>query len=315
MTASTTDSWFLHKLGDTGRVGVVELLPGESPRRHTHEDHVRVLAEAGELPPVIVHRTTMRVVDGLHRLRAARLRSAAEIDVRWYDGPVRDAFPIAVQANLLTGLPLSADERHAATERIVRTHAMWSDRMIATIVGFAPGTVRAIRQRAGGTSSARIGRDGRVRPVSSAQGRRQAATMLTERPELTLRAIADATGLAASTVLDVRNRLRAGEDIVPRTQRRGEPRPTEEPVVDTLTPEERTAAISRLRADPSLRFTDAGRRLLVLLATSPERDLAGRLPAHCRSIVLAIAKQNAGAWSALVRDLQRLTTRLGQGRP
>lgn len=38
-------------------------------------DHVAMLAEVPEtLPPIVVHRRTMQVVDGAHRLRAAQLR-------------------------------------------------------------------------------------------------------------------------------------------------------------------------------------------------------------------------------------------------
>ena len=48
-------------------------LDGESP------DHIRTLAESGsDLPPILVHRETMRVIDGMHRLRAAILNGQLE---------------------------------------------------------------------------------------------------------------------------------------------------------------------------------------------------------------------------------------------
>jgi hypothetical protein len=54
-------------------------LSGESLR------HTRLLAHSDALlPPIIVHRETMRVIDGMHRVRAALLRGEQEIQVRFY---------------------------------------------------------------------------------------------------------------------------------------------------------------------------------------------------------------------------------------
>src|SRR4051794_21642932 len=77
-------------------------LSGENP------DHVRTLAETdGTLPPIIVHRPTMRVIDGMHRLRAAQWCDRDEIEVRFFDGSETEAFVLAVQSNIVHGLPLS----------------------------------------------------------------------------------------------------------------------------------------------------------------------------------------------------------------
>src|SRR5262245_43617336 len=65
-----------------------QLLPADSPRL-VGEDakHIRVLAESeAVLPPILVHRATMRVVDGMHRVGAARLRGREAIEVRFFDG-------------------------------------------------------------------------------------------------------------------------------------------------------------------------------------------------------------------------------------
>ncbi|HEY5990403.1 MAG TPA: hypothetical protein VIV12_29045, partial [Streptosporangiaceae bacterium] len=49
--------------------------------------HVRALAESDEpLPPILVQRTTMRVIDGVHRVLAARMRGQDQIDARLFDG-------------------------------------------------------------------------------------------------------------------------------------------------------------------------------------------------------------------------------------
>src|SRR5213076_255321 len=60
------------------------LLPADSPRLEGERlDHVRALADAvGEPPPILVHRHSRRVIDGMHRLRAAQLRGERMIEVR-----------------------------------------------------------------------------------------------------------------------------------------------------------------------------------------------------------------------------------------
>ncbi|MEV0372122.1 hypothetical protein AB0I10_20205 [Streptomyces sp. NPDC050636] len=62
--------------GPTAMVPIIALRPADSPRTAGESsDHVRKLAElTTPLPPIVVHRPTMRVVDGMHRVRAAVLR-------------------------------------------------------------------------------------------------------------------------------------------------------------------------------------------------------------------------------------------------
>ena len=56
-------------------------------------EHIRSLAELqDELPPILVHRTTMRVIDGMHRLKAAILRGERTIEATFYDGDDAEAF-------------------------------------------------------------------------------------------------------------------------------------------------------------------------------------------------------------------------------
>lgn len=117
-------------------------LSGEDP------DHLRILLETpNELPPILVHRPTMRVIDGMHRLSVARLRGQSQIAVRYFDGAEEDAFVLSVQNNVRHGLPLSLADRTAAATRIARSHPHWSDRTIARTSGLSPKTVAAIRRR------------------------------------------------------------------------------------------------------------------------------------------------------------------------
>jgi hypothetical protein len=68
----------------SGTVPLSRLVTGDSPRLcGENSSHARMLASLRDaLPPISVHRPTMRVIDGMHRLRAARLRGADKIKVR-----------------------------------------------------------------------------------------------------------------------------------------------------------------------------------------------------------------------------------------
>src|SRR5262245_34351918 len=94
---------------DTGICSIADLLPAYSPRQDGEvEEHIRILVESpSPLPPIIVHYPSLRVVDGMHRLRAAELRGDNEIEVQWYRGDERDMFAVAVSTNVTHGLPLS----------------------------------------------------------------------------------------------------------------------------------------------------------------------------------------------------------------
>ncbi|GHF28928.1 hypothetical protein GCM10010218_07600 [Streptomyces mashuensis] len=310
-------------------VPVDSLLPGESPRLAGEDPrHVQRLARLdGALPPIVVHRATARVVDGMHRLRAARLRGDERIAVRYWDGSQEDAFVYAVQANSRDGLPLTQADRSAAAERIILSHPHWSDRLIASAAGLAASTVSALRRRTADRApqvTVRVGRDGRVRPLNAAEGRRRAGALIAARPHAGLREIADSAGIAVGTARDVRLRLRRGQDPVPKKLRDAESRETTGPVRRTAT-DRATAAgsparpvvtavgeppLRRLRSDPSLRLTEGGRALLQLLsahAISGDRwrRLLDAVPDHRRSTVAQAARLCAESWLRFAVELER----------
>ncbi|MBW4720399.1 ParB/RepB/Spo0J family partition protein [Saccharothrix sp. SC076] len=300
------------------RVHIAALLPADSPRVNGEDErHTRVLSEVDiELPPIVVHRQTMRVIDGMHRLRAALARGERTIEARFFNGTTEDAFVLSVELNSGTGLPLSATDRAAAASRIIASHPHWSDRWIAEVAGVATRTVRALRRRATGDEqrlNTRVGRDGRVRPLSSAAGRRRAMAVLADRPSASLREIAREAGIAVGTARDVRERFLRGDDPVPAQQRRAAPEPAPGlPVV----PPRKTPALAHLRADPSLRFTELGRTLLRLLDAhsrgSDEWDrLAGAVPAHCAESVAEAAQACADAWHYFAGQVSRPDRRAG----
>ena len=209
--------------GGAGLVAAVPLLslrPADSPRLNGEDKaHIVRLAETeAVLPPILVDRRTMRVIDGMHRLMAASVQGRQTIDVIFFEGSEADVFLRAVEENVAHGLPLSQADRRAAAERIITSHPRMSDRAIGHSAGLAAKTVAAIRKRSSETVpqlNARIGRDGRVRPLDGGIGRRRAAELLAGRPGASLRDVARAAGISPATVLDVRKRLERGESPVP----------------------------------------------------------------------------------------------------
>ncbi|MCX4545885.1 ParB N-terminal domain-containing protein [Streptomyces sp. NBC_01565] len=299
-------------------VPISALQPADSPRALTeHAEHLRALAVSEHrLPPIVVHRPTMRVVDGMHRLRAALLRGRSEIEVQFLDGSAEDAFVYAVQCNTRHGLPLTLSERTAAAERILESHGHWADRAIASVAGLSAHTVAALRRGGAGADApaeGRLGRDGKVRPLSTAQGRREAQRLLTGPAPISLREVAKRTGLSPATVRDVRRRMLRGEDPVPERQRAGErkqrPQPRQPAAaskrghVRLVPPPDRelTAAYQKLCQDPALRHSDTGRLLLRLLSalTLPAtewRTMAEGVPAHRADTVAELATEYARFW-------------------
>lgn len=317
-------------------VPIASLRTAGSPRlTGENSGHVRALAETeATLPPIVVHRATMRVVDGLHRLRAALLRGWTELPVRFFDGSEQDAFVLSVELNVKHGLPLSTADRAAAATRILEFHPHWSDRAVASAAGLSARTVCAIRQRMEGpeaaSSGTRVGRDGRVRPLSTAAARRQASILLTERPEASLREVAATVGISPGTVRDVRNRLLRGEDPVPPSQReRATPRMNGRESGRTAHQDRgrragsasgtrRTAQAASgdagellrvLSRDPSVRLTESGRHLLRLFASHAvpaerREQLAENVPAHCAALAAGLARSCAESWLDLARRLE-----------
>jgi len=302
------------------RMSIRSLLPADSPRvEGLDQDHVRVLAESrGESPPIVVHQASRRVIDGMHRLHAALNHGETEIDVRLFDGDERDAFVFAVQANIVHGLPLSLADRNAAAARLIALYPDWSDRAIASHVGLAPKTVGTVRRRATGPRSnraARRGLDGRIRPVSSTEGRLAATRLLREHPDAPLREIAEAAGIAPSTAMDVRNRLTSGQHPLPNRCHRGRKelslaRPDDAgDVPPRLSADTLEAALRVVRADPSLRFNTEGRLLLRWLGAHPPgpaewNRLVSSVPSHCAELVANLARRNADLLQEFAKELE-----------
>ena len=299
-------------------VPIDSLLFDGSPRLGGEDlEHVRMLAEASAaLPPIMVHAPTMRVIDGVHRVRAARLNRLTEIRARMLHCDEQAAFILAVKANISHGLPLSKDDRTTAAIRIIVSHPDWSDRAVAAVTGLSDKTVSRIRVQSGSATlqpGVRIGRDGRIRPLDTTQKREQAAAMISEGPRTGLREIARATGLSLATVQDVRQRVNRGEDPVPSRYRLAKDadaatRPSPQPAMPRTRYKEalvdQQVALEKLDHDPSLKFNEAGRHLLhwlhrYTLEVDGAKAISTSVPDHWTGVVSALARTCATAWIGL----------------
>jgi ParB-like chromosome segregation protein Spo0J len=310
---------------------VLSLHPADSPRLNGEDKaHIARLVETETpLPPILVDRRSMRVIDGMHRLIAASVQGRETIDVIFFEGNETDVFLRAVQENIAHGLPLSQADRRAAATRIIASHPHLSDRAIGHSAGLAAKTVATIRKNSGEEiprSTARVGRDGRVRPLDSGAGRRRAAELLTQQPDASLRDVARAAGIAPATVLDVRKRLERGQSPVAGKAAANAARNDAsgssgaEPTTDgasvhairfssrEVVPPDPAATVEKLLHDPSLYNNERSKRMLRLLhinAAGAEQlpDAAATVPPHCVGIVMQLARQYAMMWQQFAREL------------
>ena len=323
--------------GDVVEVGICSLAPQNAARLNgVDRDYVGALVclSGDGAPPIVVHRGSMRVVDGMHRLYAAIDRGDSTIRVQYFEGSEDDAFVVAVRLNTGWGLPLTRAERHAAAARIVRTHPMVSDRGISVICGVAPRTVAGIRRCQGGPAGearSRFGRDGRVRPLRVSEAGERARQIFAERADATVREVASLAGVSVGTAHKIRREVRGDADEVraraadrldsaapssgPAAARTAAVPQSTQPARAASTPAAPTpngpgaGAMTALRNDPAVRSSAGGRLLLRLLGAGLHIDaewqnLLGVLPPHCRPLVATAARSCALAWTRFASRLE-----------
>ncbi len=297
------------------------LVDADSPRLGgLSQDHIDVLAQ-GDIEPILVHRATRRVVDGMHRLQAARLRGNEMVPVRYLDGPASEVFIHSVAAHVSHGLPRTLKDRKAAARRILTQHPDLSDRAIARITRLSPKTVGAVRRASCEEvpqSKVRVGSDGRSRPLDAAQRREAARAFLTEHPAATLHETATAAGVSISTACEIRQRMRNEEQELPMPDQstarevRDPPRAggAGTPGSNPYAGRGRARQIETLAKDPSLRFTQSGRALLRWLhERAPDleagRQLLDSVPPHCAVVVADLADSYAREWQRFASALEQ----------
>jgi hypothetical protein len=202
--------------GAAFEVAIDELRLGGAVRSEgLHEDHVRALAELERAwPPILIWGEDNLVVDGTHRVSAARRLGWQTIVATRFAGTSDDAFVEAIRRNVTHGLPLTLSERVAAVLGVLDRHPEWADRRISDVCALSARSVARLRReqsngQAATTPAVRVGRDGRTRPLEPAVVRTRILHALAAHPEGSLRAIAAEVGASHETVRCVRKALGA----------------------------------------------------------------------------------------------------------
>jgi ParB-like chromosome segregation protein Spo0J len=272
-------------------VPIAQLRIGSWPRRgDLRPEHVNTLAELdGRWPPIVVSRSSHEVIDGRHRVEAARLLGHTTISAHLFAGSSDDAYIVSIRQNVQHGLPLTLAERRDAASRILGVHRSWSDRRIAAICGLAPGTVGTLRARrrieldenAGEEiEERRVGRDGRSRPVDAAAARERVAQALTRNPGRSLRRLGSEVRSSPETVRSVRAEI------------------------------ERRPESQWWQADTALSSTDAGKKLVAWLGRanidrSVWMTLQDSVPLSRVYDLAAEARRRADEWTAFADQLEQ----------
>jgi hypothetical protein len=310
-------------------VPVAALVPGFYLRATGVDvSHAQLLADAAgsvPLPSILVQKNGTRVIDGMHRIEAARLRGEWSIKARVVDCTDEEALILAIRSNTLHGLPLSKADRIAGAKRILAVHPDWSDRAVAGISGLSARAIASLRNTSAGphTYLKRLGQDGKRRPVVPGEGRLRAAEYIAAHPEASIRRIARETDVSVGTAQKVRESLRAGELHVPDragdgTDDRAGANHGQIQVVRAPHPIGRTASIQatawavvapKLTNDPVLRYTEGGRAFLRWMAAHSMqadewREFSDSIPDRWLDDVRAIAVGMGEEWRQFAECLK-----------
>jgi hypothetical protein len=344
----STDGFDLKNLEELSarNVPISSLTPGTYLRLSgTNAGHVQLLlgvAGSSELPPILVQEHGSRVIDGLHRLEAAKLRGDQTIEARFLDCTDEEALVLAIKSNTTHGLPLSKADRVGGAKRVLAAHPDWSDRAIAGITGLSAKTIASLRNRSADGprhGGKRLGRDGRRRPVTAGEGRRRAAEYISAHPDAPLRQVARETDVSLGTVHDVSSRIRRGLDLERNGHRMpsgrismrsaadavgsvGEASPSHlSPANGTPLPRKKhtdapltwSAISAKVANDPTIRYTEGGKEFLRWMAmrtTHPDgwREFIDAIPVHWLSVIAPIADSLSEEWSLFA---ERLRSRQG----
>ena len=325
-------------------VPISGLVPGFFLRQTgTDPNHVRLLADAAgsaQLPSILVQRNRSRIIDGMHRVEAAKLRREEDIRARFIDCTDEEALVLSIKLNVLHGLPLSRADRISGAKRVLAAHRDWSDRAVAAVAGLSAKTIASLRNRSTEDMQfrgKRLGRDGKRRPVSAIEGKVRAAEYIDAHPEAPLREVARESGVSLGTVHAVRDKMRRGLNLAveelrcPATESVGLPTPTGRITEGPHAPTRSLAASVRrqdprrlvwaeiaikLTSDPALKYTDGGRAFLRWMASHSAQadewhEFIDAIPAHWLREVSYLADSISAEWREFAEVLRNRQAAVG----
>ena len=132
------------------------------------DDYETIIQQA----PITVYDTPagLYLVDGFHRINAARQLNKETISAVIKHGSVEDAYAAACLANLRHGKPLSRTEKQKAIKEFIKLHPKWSNVKLATKISCSDETIRRYRKELEAIGEiepqdTRISKDGQLQPV------------------------------------------------------------------------------------------------------------------------------------------------------
>ena len=204
-----------HDEADVSLVAVDQLRRRHQVRRVLDPEHVERLTEVLDRCPPILVSEDGAIIDGEHRVAAARRLGVSEVPAIVLPvGSVAGAeLVLAIEANTSHGLPLSREERRAAVAAVLEVRPAMSDREIARVCGVGRGlvaTIRAATSCSGGSDghlNGRIGGDGKRYGTAPSDWRAHLEALVRVDPTMSVRALALRTGASVGAVQTLRRKV------------------------------------------------------------------------------------------------------------
>ena len=193
-------------------VSLDRIRPGPAIRSGLDDAHIARIADvADRWPPVVLQTGTYVLIDGAHRIEAARRNGATTIKAVFLDVDDGELLAVRAERNAAHGLTLSLDERRAIAFDLL-AQQRWSDGRIADATGLNRSTITRYREKSvpGGAdhhleTGTRQGKDGKHYPVDAAVRRERALTIMAQEPDRPMTEVAEEVGLSLSTIYKLRD--------------------------------------------------------------------------------------------------------------
>lgn len=164
--------------GTQSRVMLDEEVASEYAERMSQDPHTGLIldTEGEPWPPLVAFFDGKDhwLVDGFHRLRAAKLAELTGFQLDVKPGEMRDAIRLSLSVNAKHGLRRTREDKRRSVERALADDewVSYSDRKLAQLCAVSPRTIAAVRKELEAAGSIeeqteRVGVDGSVQDVSA----------------------------------------------------------------------------------------------------------------------------------------------------